>query len=175
MEVKSMAQARRKIKEAQAKANAERVKRERDNVEDAAVVMVELGKVGAVDTWEAEQLREVRVEAERRRDERRSEAATALRRMQDRGETLTAISELVGVPVAELRVLTKVAASGATLVSDDVGAGSDGVGAAPDALGGGAGQEVGGEAGTRAGGANGSGAEALGEVLAGASTAGPTA
>ncbi len=100
MEVKSMAQARRKIKEAQAQANAERVKRERDNVEDAAVVMVELGKVGAVDTWEAEQLREVRVEAERRRDERRSEAATALRRMQDRGETLTAISELVGVPVA---------------------------------------------------------------------------
>jgi hypothetical protein len=124
MEVKSMAQARRKIKEAQAQANAERIKRERDNVEDAAVVMVELGKIGAVDSWEAEQLREVQVEAERRRDERRREAATAVRRMQDRGETLTAISELVGAPVAELRALTKTAAAVHAAAADERGAGN---------------------------------------------------
>ncbi|GAA2434814.1 hypothetical protein GCM10009856_51960 [Mycolicibacterium llatzerense] len=98
MEVKSMAPARRKIKEAQAQANAEQTKRERDNVEDAAVIMVELGKITAVDTWEADQLREVQVEAERGRDERRSEAATALRRVQEHGETLTAISDRAGAP-----------------------------------------------------------------------------
>lgn len=177
MEVKSMAQARRKIKEAQAQANAERVKRERDNVEDAAVVMVELGKIGAVDTWEAEQLREVQVEAERRRDERRSEAAIALRRMQDRGETLTAISDLVGVPVAELRALAKVAVP-ATAQSADAasgrsgGVGSAGAGSGSDALGGAAGSSPGNEAGALASDVDGADAHALGGDLAGASSAG---
>jgi hypothetical protein len=165
MEVKSMAQARRKIKEAQAQANAERIKRERENVNDAAVIMVELGKIAAVDTWEAEQLGEVRVEAERRRDERRSEAAMALRRIQGRGEKLTAISVLVGAPLAELRPLTKIAlpdgasADGnAPKLTELHSEGS----AASDALGGAGGDERGGAASAQAGAAVGVTPEALG-------------
>jgi hypothetical protein len=72
---------------------------------------------------------EIRAEGERRRHEHRQEGAAAVSRMVDRGESLTAITELTGVRVSEVRAVLK--SAGAQLVAspDAVGA----VGAAPDA------------------------------------------
>jgi hypothetical protein len=50
--INSKAAARKKVREAQMKANQARLKRERHNVDDAASFLVELGRVGAVDEWE---------------------------------------------------------------------------------------------------------------------------
>ena len=50
--INSKTQARKKVREAQARANEPRQERERLNVEDAASFLVELGRLAAVDEWE---------------------------------------------------------------------------------------------------------------------------
>ena len=90
--INSKTAARKKVREAQARANEARQERERKNVDDAAVFLVELGRLAAVDEWEQGRVAEIRAEGERRRHEHRQEGAVS--RMLDRGETLTAIAEL---------------------------------------------------------------------------------
>jgi hypothetical protein len=99
--------ARKKVREAQARANEARQERERQNVDDAAVFLVELGRLAAVDEWEQGRVAEIRAEGERRRHEHRQEGAAAVSRMLDRGKTLTAIAELAGVKVGEVRAVLK--------------------------------------------------------------------
>jgi hypothetical protein len=105
----SKVEARRRVREAQARANEERAQRERANVEDAATCMVAAGRVSEVDAWETERLaqvrEQVRAEANRRRADHRTEAGAAIARMHDRGETLATIAELAGVGVGEIRAL----------------------------------------------------------------------
>ena len=109
----SKVEARRRVREAQARANEARAQRERANVEDAATFMVATGRVSEVDAWESERLAEVReqvrAEANRRRGDHRAEAGGAVARMQQRGETLTTIAELAGVGVGELRAMLRYA------------------------------------------------------------------
>jgi hypothetical protein len=109
----SRVEARRRVREAQARANGARVQRERANVEDAATLVVAAGRVSEVDGWEAErraQVREqVRVEANKRRGDYRAEAGAAVARMQHRGETLATIAELAGVGVGEIRAMLRYA------------------------------------------------------------------
>ena len=50
---------------------------------------------------------EIRAESERRRHEHRQEGAAAVSRMLERGEALTAIAELAGVKVSEVRAVLK--------------------------------------------------------------------
>jgi hypothetical protein len=50
----SRVEARRRVREAQARANEVRAQRERADVEDAATFMVATGRVSEVDAWESE-------------------------------------------------------------------------------------------------------------------------
>src|SRR5258708_8490190 len=56
----SKVEARRRVREAQARANEARAQRERANVDDAATLVVAVGKVGEVDAWETERLGQAR-------------------------------------------------------------------------------------------------------------------
>ena len=103
----SKTEARKRVREAQAKANEARLERERQNVDDAASFMVALGRLAAVDEWEQGRVLEIRAEGERRRHEHRQAGGAAVSRMQARGETLTAIAELAGVKVSDVRAVLK--------------------------------------------------------------------
>jgi hypothetical protein len=105
--INSKTEARKKVRDAQAKANEARQERERHNVDDAASFLVELGRLAAVDEWEQGRMAEIRAEGERRRHEHRQVAAAAVSRMLERGETLIAIAELAGVKVSEVRAVLK--------------------------------------------------------------------
>ncbi len=105
--INSKSEARKRVREAQARANEARLQRERQNVDDAASFLVERGRLAAVDEWEQSRVVEIRAEGERRRHEHRQAGAAAVSRMLDRGETLTAIAELAGVKVSEVRAVLK--------------------------------------------------------------------
>jgi len=60
---------RRKVRDAQAQVNRERLKRESDNREDMVAFLVAEQKLSALSKWEAERHAQVRLEAEQRRGE----------------------------------------------------------------------------------------------------------
>jgi hypothetical protein len=120
--INSKAAARKRVREAQAKANETRLERERHNVDDAASFLVELGRLAAVDEWEQGRVLEIRAEGERRRHEHRRAGAAAVALMQDRGETLTAIAELAGVKVSDVRAVLKSAGAQPVAAPDALGA-----------------------------------------------------
>jgi hypothetical protein len=122
--INSKTEARKKVREAQAKANEARLQRERHNVDDAASFLVELGRLAAVDEWEQGRVVEIRAEGERRRHEHRQAGAAAVSRMLDRGGTLTAIAELAGVKVSEVRAVLKSAGAQPVAPPDALGAAS---------------------------------------------------
>lgn len=128
--INSKTEARKKVREAQAKVNEARQERERQNVDDAAAFLVDLGRLAAVDEWEQGRLVEIRAEGDRRRHEHRQEGAAAVSRMLDRGETLTAIAELAGVKVSEVRAVLKSAVAQPVAPPDALGA-PGGASAAP--------------------------------------------
>jgi hypothetical protein len=136
--INSKTKARKRVREAQAKANEVRLERERQNVDDAASFLVELGRLAAVAEWEQGHMVEIRAEGERRRHEHRRAGAAAVSRMLDRGETLTAIAELAGVKVGVVRAVLKSAGAQPVVAPDTRGArgdASDGASAAPDSRG----------------------------------------
>lgn len=69
--INSKAEALERVREARNKANEARFGRERQNVDDAASFLVELGRLAAVDEWEHNRILEVHAEGERRRHEHR--------------------------------------------------------------------------------------------------------
>jgi hypothetical protein len=125
--------ARKKVREAQAKANEARQERERLNADDAASFLVELGRLAAVHEWEQRRVEAIRAEGERRRHEHRQEGAAALSRMVDRGEPLTAIAELAGAKVSEVRAVLKSAGAQPVALADALSAPSAASNAAPSA------------------------------------------
>ena len=127
--INSKTEARQKVREAQAKANEARQERERQNVDDAASFLVEMGRLAAVDEWEQCRVAQIRAEGERRRHEHRRACAAAVKRMLDRRETLTAIAELAGVKVSEGRAILKSAGARPGAPPGTLGAG----GATPSA------------------------------------------
>lgn len=118
---KTKLEARRRAREAQARANEHRVTRERENVEDAATYVVAADKLREIDTWETARLaaacEHVRREADKRRTEHRDAARAALTRMQRRGETLTTITELTGEGFAEIRAMLRHASKPETVTA----------------------------------------------------------
>ena len=136
---------RRKVRDAQAQVNRERLKRESDNREDMVAFLVAEQKLSAVSEWEAERRAQVRLEAEQRRAEQRLEGARALARMRDRGETVADIAQLGGCSVKLVRGYLKELQSAAPVSDTAAGngsraLGSDGAATASDvsqALGGG--------------------------------------
>jgi hypothetical protein len=128
----SKVEARRRVREAQARVNEARAQRERANVDDAATLVVAVGKVREVDAWESERLvqvrDQVRAEAHRRRLDHRTEAASAIARMQQRGETLATIADLSGASVGEIRALLRFAPKVETPGSSGATSGALGLG-----------------------------------------------
>jgi hypothetical protein len=96
--VESKHDVRRKVREAQAQANRERLKRESDNREDMVAFLVAQQKLTAVDKWESDRHEQVRLEADQRREEQCLDrgGARALARMRDRGESVASIVEIGG-------------------------------------------------------------------------------
>jgi hypothetical protein len=120
--INSKMQARKRVREAQIKANEARIDREHHNIDDAALFLVELGRLAAVDEWEQNRVQEVRAEAERRRHEHRQVGAAAVARMQARGESRAAIAELAGVKVGDVRAVLKAASARPAARPDALGA-----------------------------------------------------
>ena len=118
--INSKSAARKRVREAQLRANEARVERERQNVDDAASFLVELGRLAVVEQWEEARVLEIRAEAERRRHEHRQAGAAAVARMRGRGETLAAIAELAGVKV--VRAVVKATRGHTGAVRDALGA-----------------------------------------------------
>jgi hypothetical protein len=75
--INSKSEARKRVREVQLKANEARLERERQNVDDAAWLLVELGRLAGVDEWERNRILEIRAEGERRRHEHRQGGAAA--------------------------------------------------------------------------------------------------
>src|SRR4029077_2049942 len=92
--IESKHDVRRKVRDAQAQVNRERLKRESDNREDMVAFLVAEQKLSALSEWEAERHAHVRLEADQRRAEQRLEGARALARMRDRGQTVADIAGL---------------------------------------------------------------------------------
>jgi hypothetical protein len=92
--IESKHDVRRKVREAQAQVNRERLQRESDNREDMVAFLVAEQKLAAVDAWEAERHEQVRAEANQRRLEQRMDGARALGRVRDRGESIVSIAQL---------------------------------------------------------------------------------
>lgn len=101
--IESKHDVRRKVRDAQAQVNRERLKRESDNREDMVAFLVAEQKLSAVSAWEAERQAQVRLDGEQRRAEQRLEGARALARMRDRGETVADIARLGGCSVKLVR------------------------------------------------------------------------
>ena len=76
-QIESKHDVRRKVREAQAQANRERLKTESDNREDMVAFLVAQQKLTAVDEWESDRHEQVRLEADQRREEQRLEGARA--------------------------------------------------------------------------------------------------
>ena len=116
--INSKTEARKRVREAQARANEAWLERELQNVDDAASFLVELGRLTAVDDWEQSRIEAIRAEGQRGRYEHRQEGAVAVLRMIDRGETPTAIAKLAGVKVSEVRAILKSARPQAAAAGD---------------------------------------------------------
>jgi hypothetical protein len=99
--IQSKNQARKLVREAQAKAHEERAQRERDNVEAKATFLVARTRLAGVDDWQAERVAQVGLEADRRREEHRADGAAALARIRANGETLPAIAALANIAKAK--------------------------------------------------------------------------
>ena len=117
--------ARYRAREAQARANEKRYRRDRANADDAATIRAMLHRVGAIDTWERKRLDQaaehVRADAVKRRASYFAGLQAAVDRMRDRGQTLAAIATLVEVDVREIRAALRRGRTG-----DDGGRGSAG-------------------------------------------------
>jgi hypothetical protein len=133
MNIQSMAEARKAVRGVRTKAQAERARRERDNVEDTATFVVARARVAGVDEWEAERVAQVGAEAARRRDEHRLAGAAAVARIRGRGESVSEIAALAQTTETEVRAYLKLAGAAGTAVSAPTGA-AQAVGGAADAV-----------------------------------------
>jgi hypothetical protein len=123
-QIESKYDVRRKVRDAQAQANRDRLQRESDNREDMVAFLVADQKVGAVSEWEAQRHQLVRLEAEQRRAEQRLEGARALARMRDRGETVASIAHLGGCSVKLVRRYLKELQAASSVAGIDTDSGS---------------------------------------------------
>ncbi|SKK91591.1 Uncharacterised protein [Mycobacteroides abscessus subsp. massiliense] len=105
--IESKSDVRRKVREAQTRAQQERIQREAANREDMVAFLLAEQKLEAVDDWERERRAQVHGDAEQRRHEQRVAGAKALARMQERGETIRDIACLGDVPEKKVRSYLK--------------------------------------------------------------------
>jgi hypothetical protein len=129
--IQSRAAARKRVRESQARAQEERARRERENLEDMATFLVSRNRIATVDDWQADRVAQAAAEAARRRDEHRRAAAAALARIRARGETISAIAQVAETTESEVRSYLKLASANGAQAS---AAATDGGGTACEAL-----------------------------------------
>jgi len=107
MDANAKIAARHRAREAQARANEKRYRRDRANADDAATIRTMLHRVGAVDVWECKRLDQaaefVRADAVKRRAGYFADIQAAVDRMRERDQTLAAIATVGEVDVREIR------------------------------------------------------------------------
>jgi len=140
--IQSRTAARKRVRESQARAQEERARRERENLEDTATFLVSRNRIAAVDDWEAERVAQVAAEAARRRDEHRRAAAAALARIRARGETVRAFAQVAEATGSEVRSYLKLASANGAQASAAVTDGAGAAGAASEPLGAAAGADA---------------------------------
>lgn len=107
---RTLEQARKEARARLVEAQQKEAERERQAIEDAAVIVRARTRRADVDSWETKQIAAVAVEADRKRVEHEKTAVDAVQRMRGRGETVKTIALLSGLTEAEIRKLTRRAA-----------------------------------------------------------------
>ena len=83
------------------------------NVDDLATFLVARTRFAGVEKWQADRVTQIALEADRRRDEHRAEAAVALARLRARGGSIPTIAKLANVSEREVRKYLKASAPAA--------------------------------------------------------------
>jgi hypothetical protein len=68
-------------------------------------------RLAGVDEWQAERVAQIGLDADRRRDEHRSEGAAAITRIKARGESIASIAALANISESEVRSYLKAASA----------------------------------------------------------------
>lgn len=134
--IESKHDVRRKVREAQAQVNRERLQRESDNREDMVAFLVAEQKLAAVDAWEAERHEQVRAEANQRRLEQRMDGARALGRVRDRGESIASIAQLGQCSEKTVRAYLRLLRAKSSAAARNGKSGSGALGSAAESAGG---------------------------------------
>ncbi|MBY0288860.1 hypothetical protein DQP55_22000 [Mycolicibacterium sp. GF69] len=107
----SKLEARKRAHEASRRANEARAAKEKANIDDAAEILVAVGKIAEVETWKKERLAQLRrqldVEVAKRVDAQRARGGAAVVRMQSRGETLTTIAARTDLGIGVVRTMLR--------------------------------------------------------------------
>jgi len=126
MTATSKQQARSRLVQARAAA-AERAAAERQNIDDLAEFMCQVGKADEVDAWLAARIDKARQEADARRRRHRVAAGKALAAMRSRGESVVSIAGQAGISAPKVRDYLQLAAT-----DEAAGAGEDPAQEPPD-------------------------------------------
>lgn len=107
---RTLEQARKEARARLVEAQQKEAERERQAIEDAAVIVRARTRRADVDSWETKQIAAVAVEADRKRVEHEKTAIDAVQRMRGRGETVKTIALLCGLTEGEIRKYARRAA-----------------------------------------------------------------
>lgn len=107
----SKLEARKRAHEASRRANEARAAKEKANIDDAAEILVAVGKIAEVETWKKQRLAQLRqqldVEVAKKVDAQRARGGAAVVRMQGRGETLTTIAARTDLGIGIVRTMLR--------------------------------------------------------------------
>lgn len=105
----SKLEARKRAREASRQANEARVAKEKANIDDAAEILVAVGKIAEIESWKKERLAQLRqqldVEVAKKVVAQRARGGAAVVRMQSRGETLTTIAARTDLGIGIVRTM----------------------------------------------------------------------
>lgn len=107
----SKLEARKRAHEASRRANEARAAKEKANIDDAAEILVAVGKIAEIEIWKKERLAQLRqqldVEVAKKVDTQRARGGAAVVRMQGRGETLTTIAARTDLGIGIVRTMLR--------------------------------------------------------------------
>lgn len=116
---RTLEQARKEARARLVEAQQKEAERERQAIEDAAVIVRARTRRADVDSWETKQIAAVAVEADRKRVEHEKTAIDAVQRMRGRGETVKRIALLCGLTETEIRKYARQAARSEPASTED--------------------------------------------------------
>ncbi|WP_163684371.1 hypothetical protein [Mycolicibacterium gadium] len=107
----SKLEARKRAHGAFRRANEARVAKEKANIDDAAEILVAVGKIAEIETWKKQRLAQLRqqldAEVAKKVDAQRARGGAAVMRMQGRGETLTTIAARTDLGIGIVRAMLR--------------------------------------------------------------------